>query len=81
MGFNIEAYCRERNAAVTEAVQDGNVERLKRLAGKIDAPMPSDMVILISAHKMCLEITTMPEELKEKSRKWLKENGYKEGIR
>lgn len=81
MGFNIEAYCRERNAAVIEAVQDGNVERLKHLAEKGDMPIPNDMVLLISAHKMCLEITTMPAELQEKSRKWLKDNGYKEGMR
>lgn len=78
---SIANYCRKRDAAVIAAVRDGNVELMKHLAEKADTMMPNDYVLLVSAHKMCLAITTMPEELKEKSRRWLKGNGYKEGIR
>lgn len=77
---SIDNYCRKRNAAVIVAVQDGNVEPLKHLAEKSDQPMPSDYVLLVSAHKMCLAIPTMPEELQEKSRAWLKERGFEEEI-
>lgn len=78
---SIANYCRKRNAAVIAAVQDGNVEPLKHLAEKSDQPMPSDYVLLVSAHKMCLAIPTIPEELQAKARKWLKEHGFEEGIR
>lgn len=78
---SIANYCRKRNAAVIAAVRDGNVEPLKRLAEKSDQPVPNDYVLLISAHKMCLAITTMPEDLQAKSRRWLKERGFDEVIR
>lgn len=74
----IADYCRKRDAAVIAAVRDGDIEPMKHLAEKADAHIPSDYVIMISAHKMCVNITTMPEELQEKSRKWLKEHGYDE---
>ena len=76
----IKQYVRLRDAAVVSAVRDGNIEPLKHLAEKADALMPNDFVIEISAHKMCLQITTMPKDLQEKSRKWLRERGYTEGI-
>ena len=77
---SISKYCRKRNAAVIAAVQDGNVELMRNLAEKSDQPMPSDYVLLISAHKMCLHITTMPEDLRTKSRRWLRERGFEVGI-
>lgn len=77
---SIAKYCRKRNAAVIAAVRDGNVEPLKHLAEKSDQPIPSDYVLLISAHKMCLVIPTMPEDLQAKSRQWLRERGFEEGI-
>lgn len=76
----IKQYVRLRDAAVIAAVRDGNIELLKNLAEKADAPLPNDKVIEISAHKMCVEITTMPEDLRQKSRQWLRERGYTEGI-
>lgn len=76
----IKQYVRLRDAAVIAAVRDGNIELLKNLAEKSDTPLPNDLVIEISAHKMCLEITTMPKYLQEKSRKWLRDRGYTEGI-
>ena len=76
----IAKYVRLRDAAVIAAVRDGDIEPLKHLAEKADTPLPNDLVIEISAHKMCLEITTMPKDLQEKSRKWLRERGYTEGI-
>lgn len=78
---SIAKYCRKRNAAVIEAVRDGNVELLKCLAEKSDQPVPNDYVLLISAYKMCLAIATMPEDLQEKSRRWLRERGFEEGIK
>ena len=77
----IKEYVRLRDAAVVSAVRDGNIEPMKALAEKADTPLPNDLVIEISAHKMCLEITTMPKDLQEKSRQWLRDRGYTEGIR
>lgn len=37
----------------------------------------SDLVLLITMHKMILAVTTMPEDVKTKSRKWLLDRGYK----
>lgn len=76
----IKEYVRMRDSAVIAAVSDGDIEPLKILSEKADAQLPSDTVIEISAHKMCLEITTMPKDLQEKSRKWLRDRGYTEGI-
>lgn len=78
---SITDYCRKRNAAVIAAVRDGNVEPLKRLAEKSEQQIPNDYVLLVSAHKMCLAITTMPEDLQAKSRRWLRERGFEEEIR
>ncbi len=77
---SIANYCRKRNAAVIVAVQDGNVGLMRNLAEKSDQPCPNDYVLLVSAHKMCLHITTMPEDLQAKSRRWLRERGFEEGI-
>lgn len=78
---SIADYCRKRNAAVIAAVRDSNVEPLKRLAEKSEQQMPNDYVLLVSAHKMCLAITTMPEDLQAKARRWLRERGFEEEIR
>lgn len=77
---SIAKYCRKRNAAVIAAVRDGNVELMRNLVEKSDQPCPNDYVLLISAHKMCLAITTMPEDLQAKARRWLRERGFEEGI-
>lgn len=79
--YKIAEYCRERDAAVILAVYDGEIEPLKQLGKEYGIPLPSnDRAIEIVAHKMCLAIVTMPRELQDKSRKWLKEHGYKEEI-
>lgn len=72
----VKRYCRQRDAAVLKAVVDGNLEPLKKLGRQNDIPVPSDEVLIISAHKLCCNITTMPKKLQEQSRKWLTERGY-----
>lgn len=75
MKMTIKQYVAKRDAAVLSAVRDGDLEPLKALGRAAGAPVFSDEVILISAHKMCCNITTMPEELRKKSRKWLLAHG------
>lgn len=76
----VQENLRKRDEAVVSAVRDGDLEPLKRYAVKGGVDFDNDYVIEIAAHKMCCEITTMPDELQEKSRKWLRESGYTEGI-
>lgn len=77
----IENYCKMRDAAVVAAVEHGDLVPLKRLiAGNCLPNASSEKVLLISAHKMCCNITTISEKLQEKSRKWLEEHGFSEDI-
>lgn len=72
----VKRYCRQRDAAVFKAVVDGNLDPLKELGRQNDIPVPSDEILIISAHKLCCNITTMPKELQEQSKEWLLKNGY-----
>lgn len=72
----IENYCKQRDEAVIQAVKYGNLEPLKELARRNGMYIPKDEVLIISAHKMCYNITTMPKDLQKKSEKWLTERGY-----
>ncbi len=76
MESKAKEYCIKRYKAVIEAVKNENLEPLKELGKQYAHKVPSDLVVLISAHKMCLAIVSMPEELKKMSRKWLDEHGY-----
>lgn len=76
----MDDYCKKRDAAVISAVRDGDLEPLKQLSRENGQRIPEDKIILISAHKCCCAITTMPPELQERSREWLRVNGYKEEI-
>lgn len=72
----IERYCKARNAAVAAAVEHGDLVPLRLLCRANGLPNAgSDAVLLRAAHKMCCNITAMPESLQEKSRKWLEEHG------
>ncbi len=77
----IETYCKVRDAAVVAAVEHGDLVPLKRLISENGLPnASSDKVLLCTAHKMCCNITNMPDTFQEKSRKWLKEQGFSEDI-
>lgn len=76
----IANYNRLRDAAVIAAIECNDLEPLKALSGMSDEPLPSDDVLRIAARKMCLAITTMPEDLKQKAREWMREHGFREDI-
>ena len=80
---SLKKYVIERD----EMLQKGNVQEFKKFITKWKDIFPeatyrqyqvaSDLVLLITMHKMILAVTTMPEEVKAKSRKWLLDRGYK----
>jgi hypothetical protein len=74
-------YVKKRNAAVRAAVERGDLSLIKALAIENKQPIPPDPVLEISAHKMCCEILTMPDELRKASADWLKARGFAAGIR
>ena len=52
-------------------------QEIENYCKKYKIPMPSDSItILAGLHKARLQVTTIPKELKEKSKLWLKENGF-----
>ena len=83
---SLKQYVIERD----EMLQKGNVQEFKKFITKWKDIFPestyrqlqvaSDLVLLITMHKMILTVTTMPEEVKAKSRKWLLDRGYKLAI-
>ena len=83
---SLKKYVIERD----EMLQKGNVQEFKKFITKWKDIFPestyrqlqvaSDLVLLITMHKMILTVTTMPEEVKAKSRKWLLDRGYKLAI-
>lgn len=74
----IQAYCKWRDEAVIQAVKYGNLEAFKRFcdSNTNKKHLIKDEILMVSAHKMCCNITTMPIELREKSKNWLTERGY-----
>lgn len=80
---SLKQYVKERD----EMLQKGNVQEFRKFITKWKDMFPestyrqlqvaSDLVLLITMHKMILTVTTMPEEVKTKSRKWLLDRGYK----
>lgn len=78
---SIKEYIKRRDAAVVAAVRDDNIEPLRNLTYEAKGKLPSsDEVMWAIAHKLCCNITSMPHELKDKSRKWLEEHGFKAEI-
>lgn len=78
---NVKEYIKRRNAAVLAAVRDDNIEPLRALTYETKGKLPSsDEVMWSIAHKLCCCIVSMPQELKDKSRKWLEEHGFKTEI-
>ena len=78
---NVKEYIKRRDAAVMAAVRDDDIEPLKKLTLEAKGYLPtSDKVMWAIAHKMCCNIVSMPQKLKDKSRKWLKEHGFREEL-
>lgn len=75
-----KAYCIKRDAAVLAAVLDGNIEPLKQIGTMLGKPFPTDEVAWVTAHKMCVAIMSMPDNLRAQSRSWLREHGFREEI-
>ena len=64
---------RERN----EAFMSLDREKILAYMSKNEMPVPkAEKMFWVSVHMARLGIKTMPEEEKEKSRQWLKENGF-----
>lgn len=76
----VKKFVEERNAAIYEAVVNGDLTHLRTLYMYGVQTPESDLVARAGACKACLQITTMPDDVKQKAREWLKDNGYKEGI-
>lgn len=77
----VKKFVEERNAAIYEAVVNGDLTHLRALYMYGVQTPENDLVARAGACKACLQITTMSDDVKQKARKWLKENGFKEGIR
>ena len=71
----ISKYVKKRDEAVIAAVRDNNPEPLRKMMQETGRPFTEE-ILWITAHKMCCNITTMPEELKDKSKEWLLTRGY-----
>lgn len=66
-----------------KAVRSLDLEKFRKFQEKwsdVLTEWPGDEVAEIAMHKMAVEITSMPEEIKEKARKWLLDRGYMPGI-
>lgn len=74
----VKWYCIKRDAAVLDAVLNGEIQPLKQLGVIMGNPFPSDEVAWVAAHKMCAAITSMPDNLRQQSRTWLREHGFRE---
>lgn len=78
---DVKEFIKRRDAAVLVAIRDDNIEPLKTLTYAVKGKLPSsDEVMWAIAHKLCCNIVSMPQELKDKSRKWLEEHGFKAEI-
>lgn len=56
-------------------------DEVERYCKKYQIPIPKDSItILAGLHKARLYVNSIPNELKEKSKLWLKENGFNEEI-
>lgn len=58
----VKKFVEERNAAIYEAVLNGNLTRLRSMYMYGVQTPENDLVVRASACKACLQITTMKEE-------------------
>lgn len=77
----IKKFVEERNAAIYEAVVNGDLTHLRALYMYGVPTLGNDLVARAAACKACLQITTMSDDVKQKARKWLLDNGFKEHMR
>ena len=82
-GKTLKQWRKERD----EVVRSLDVQKLKAfyikwaLAGVYDLHrLPPDNIVEISMYKMACEITSMPDDVKQKAAAWLTEHGYSIGI-
>ena len=58
-----------------------NYDEIVDFCNKFKIQMPSDMTSMLAGlHKARLYVVSIPDDLKEKSKLWLKENGFSEEI-
>jgi hypothetical protein len=70
----IAAYCAERNAMLLK----GDVDALIAFNEKHgNPPFSSRELAEVTLHKMCTAVETLPFEVRNASRKWLRERGYR----
>ena len=75
MSDSIAQFTAERNAALLS--MDKEVIEAFIVKWECDFPCRSENVFWAAVHKARLEIVSMPENEKEISRLWLRENGFK----
>ena len=72
----LEEFVKARDEAITAAVVDGDLSLMRKMNVYSDEVRTADDTVLrAAACKGCLQITTMPEDVKAKARKWLLDRG------
>ena len=75
---HIKQFVKDRN----EALLSLDKEKIIAYCIKWGVPIPAKEIVLWAGiHKARLEVTSFDESVKEVSRKWLRDNGFKEGIK
>lgn len=72
----IAEFVKARDEAITAAVVDGDLSMIREMNVYSEGGGTADDTVLrAAACKGCLQITTMPEDVKVKARKWLIDRG------
>lgn len=72
----IAEFVKARDEAITAAVVDGDLSLMRNMnVYSEEVRTADDTVLRAAACKGCLQITTMPEDVKVKARKWLLDRG------
>ena len=72
----IAEFVKARDEAITAAVVDGDLSLMREMNVYSEGIRTAcDTVLMAAACKGCLQITTMPEYVKVKARKWLLDRG------
>ena len=72
----IAEFVKLRDEAIRIAVMDGDVSLLRRI-NVYNFGVPDNYAILMAgACKACIQITTMPNDVKEKAKKWLIDHNF-----
>lgn len=77
----VKKFVKERNTAIYEAVVNGDLTHLRAIYMYGVQVPGNDLVARAGACKACLQITTMSDDVKQKARKWLLDNGFKDQMR